>query len=93
MINCNNWNNVIWNDIKILDDDLQLSAQNLELDRTFAFQQDNIPNVRINYLVYGYKTDRVFPMVFNEFWLESDWKAFSRTESLPFDIHQKTFRN
>ena len=40
-VNCNKRNNEIWNSIKILDETLQLSVQNFDLDRRFNFQQDN----------------------------------------------------
>ena len=69
--------------IKIQDENLQLSMQNLDFGQQFTFQQDNDPkDVLISDCVASEKQDYTSAMAFNKSWFESYWKSLARIESL-----------
>ena len=75
--------------IRILDENLRLSVQNLDLGQWFTFQPDNDPK----YTSVSEKEEYSSVMAFNEFWLESHWKLLVRIESSNKSSVTKKFRN
>ena len=62
--------------IKILDKNLQLSAQNHDLVQGFISGKIMIPNIHLNQWLH--EKDFTSAMAFNESWLESYWKYMTR---------------